>query len=134
MGLSKMDLARVARVGRSTIADLINRGKIPGREVTRARIEAALGWTAGSFGAVLDGAQPILRSDTEYPLSGTTRVLVEQLSQISQEARAGAAAAETLSKRLQVIGELAEAAAQLAARTRENKCREHGSVAGIREK
>jgi hypothetical protein len=113
-----MDLAKVARVGRSTITDLINRGKVPGREVTRARIEAALGWTAGSFGTVLDGAEPTLRSDTEYPLSGTTKVLVEQLSQISQEAHAGAAAAETLSKRLQVIGELAESAAQLAARTR----------------
>ena len=70
MGLSKVDLAKVARVGRSTVTDLINRGKIPGREVTRARIEAALGWTAGSFGTVLDGAEPTLRSDVEYPLSG----------------------------------------------------------------
>lgn len=118
MGLSKMDLAKVARVGRSTIADLINRGKVPGREVTRARIESALGWTPGSFGTVLDGAEPTLRSDTEYPLNGITKVLVEQLSQISQEAHAGAVVAETLSKRLQVIGELAESAAQLAARSR----------------
>lgn len=118
LGLSKMDLAKVARVGRSTITDLINRGKVPGREVTRARIETALGWTAGSFGTVLDGADPKLRSDTEYPMSGTTKVLVEQLSQISLEAHAGAAAAETLSRRLSVIGELAESAAQLAARTR----------------
>lgn len=118
MGLSKTDLAKAARVGRSTIADLINRGKIPGREVTRARIEAALGWTAGSFGTVLDGAEPTLRDGTEYPLSGTAKLLVEQLSQISQEARAGAAAAETLSRRLQVIGEIAESAAQVAARSR----------------
>ncbi|BBY46574.1 hypothetical protein MARA_00040 (plasmid) [Mycolicibacterium arabiense] len=51
-------------------------------------------------------------------MSGTTKVLVEQLSQISLEAHAGAAAAETLSRRLSVIGELAESAAQLAARTR----------------
>lgn len=118
LGLSKLDLAKVARVGRSTITDLINRGKIPGREVTRARIEAALGWMAGSFNAVLDGAEPVLRPDSDYPLSGTTKVLVEQLSQISQEAHAGAAAADTLRKRLQVIGDLAESAAQLAARTR----------------
>ncbi|BBY96396.1 hypothetical protein MGALJ_60650 (plasmid) [Mycobacterium gallinarum] len=113
-----MDLAKIARVGRSTITDLINRGKIPGREVTRGRIEAALGWTPGSFGTVLDGAEPTLRSDTEYPQSGTTKVLVEQLTQIAQEARAGSAAADTLSKRLQVIGDMAESAAQLAARTR----------------
>lgn len=118
LGLSKMDLAKVARVGRSTITDLINRGKIPGREVTRGRIEAALGWTPGSFTTVLDGAEPTLRSDTEYPLSGATKVLVEQLTQIAQEARAGSAAADTLSKRLQVIGDIAESAAQLAARTR----------------
>lgn len=118
MGLSKMDLAKVARVGRSTIAELINRGKIPGRDVTRGRIEAALGWTPGSFAMVLDGAAPTLRTDTEYPLSGTTTVLVEQLLQIAQEAQAGAAAAETLSKRLRTIGELAESAAQLASRTR----------------
>ncbi|BBY46573.1 hypothetical protein MARA_00030 (plasmid) [Mycolicibacterium arabiense] len=31
LGLSKMDLAKVARVGRSTITDLINRGKVPGK-------------------------------------------------------------------------------------------------------
>lgn len=118
LGLSKMDLAKIARVGRSTITDLINRGKIPGREVTRARIEAALGWSPGSFATVLDGAEPTLLTGTEYPLSGTTKVLVEQLTQIAQEARAGSAAADTLSKRLQVIGDIAESAAQLAARTR----------------
>jgi hypothetical protein len=118
LGLSKMDLAKVARVGRSTITDLINRGKIPSREVTRERIETALGWTPGSFAAVLAGAEPTLRTGTEYPLSGTAKVLVEQLSQIAQEARAGSAAADTLSKRLQVIGDIAESAAQLAARTR----------------
>jgi hypothetical protein len=113
-----MDLAKVARVGRSTITDLINRGKIPGREVTRGRIEAALGWTPGSFATVLGGAEPTLRSDAEYPLSGTTKVLVEQLTQIAHEARAGSAAADTLSKRLQIIGDIAESAAQLAARAR----------------
>lgn len=80
--------------------------------------QAALGWTPGSFATVLDGAEPTLRNGTEYPLSGTTKVLVEQLTQIAQEARAGAAAADTLSKRLQVIGDIAESAAQLAARTR----------------
>lgn len=118
MGLSKTELASLAKVARSTIAILINRGQVPGRAVTRARIEAALGWTAGSFDAVLDGAEPTLLSTTEYPLSGAKKVLVEQLSQISQEARSGAATAEALSKRLQVIGELAESAAQLATRTR----------------
>lgn len=113
-----MDLAKIARVGRSTIADLINRGKVPGREVTRGRIEAALGWTPGSFATVLAGAEPTVRSDTEYPLNGTTQVLVEQLTQIAQEARAGSAAADTLSKRLETIGDIAESAAQLATRTR----------------
>jgi transcriptional regulator with XRE-family HTH domain len=117
LGLSKQDLAKVARVGRSTVADLINRGKVPGREVTRGRIEAALGWTTGSFGAVMDGGQPTLRSDVSYPLSGSTKVLVEQLEQISAEARSGAAVAEALGKRLQVLGELAESAAHLAARS-----------------
>jgi transcriptional regulator with XRE-family HTH domain len=117
LGLSKQDLAKVARVGRSTVADLINRGKVPGREVTRGRIEAALGWTRGSFGAVMGGGQPTLRSDVSYPLSGSTKVLVEQLEQISSEARSGAAVAEALGKRLQVLGELAESAAHLAARS-----------------
>jgi hypothetical protein len=117
LGLSKQDLAKIARVGRSTVTDLINRGKVPGREVTRGRIEAALGWTAGSFEAVMSGAQPTLRSDVCYPLSGSTKVLVEQLEQISVEARAGATLAETLGKRLRVIGELAESAAHLAARS-----------------
>ena len=117
LGLSKQDLAKVARVGRSTVADLINRGKVPGREVTRGRIEAALGWTTGSFGAVMDGGQPTLRSDVSYPLSGSTKVLVEQLEQISAEARSGAAVVEALGKRLQVLGELAESAAHLAARS-----------------
>lgn len=118
MGLSKMDLARVAKVGRSTIADLINRGKLPVRTGTRDRIEAALGWTPGSFEAVLGGAEPTLRSDAEFPPNATTTVLVEQLSQISQDALAGAALAESLGKKLQAIGELAESAAQLAARSR----------------
>lgn len=118
LGLSKMDLAKIARVGRSTITDLINRGKIPGREVTRGRIEAALGWTPGSFATVLGGAEPTLRADIEYPLSGTAKVLVEQLTQIAQEARAGSAAADTLSKRLKLIGDIAESAVQLATRSR----------------
>ncbi len=116
LGLSKQDLAKVARVGRSTVADLINQGKVPARVVTRSRIEAALGWMAGSFDAVLDGTDPTLRSDSSYPLSGYTKVLVEQLEQISEEAHAGAVAAEMLSKRLRSVGELAESAAQLAAR------------------
>jgi predicted transcriptional regulator len=117
MGLSKMDLAKVARVGRSTITDLINRGKIPGRQVTRAQIEAALGWTAGSFDAVMAGADPVLRNDVCYPLTGSAKVLVEQLQQISVDARAGADAAVSLSERLQAIGALAESAAHLAARS-----------------
>jgi hypothetical protein len=117
LGLSKQDLAKIARVGRSTVTDLINRGKVPGREVTRGRIEAALGWTAGSFEAVMGGAEPTLRADACYPLSAPTKVLVEQLEQISAEPRAGAAVAETLSKRLQVIGDLAESAAHLATRS-----------------
>jgi hypothetical protein len=116
LGLSKQDLAKIARVGRSTVTDLINRGKVPGREVTRGRIEAALGWTAGSFEAVMGGAEPTLRADACYPLSAPTKVLVEQLEQISAEARAGAAVAEKLGKRLQVIGDLAESAAHLATR------------------
>ena len=116
LGLSKQDLAKVARVSRSTVTDLINRGKVPGRAATRGRIEAALGWIAGSFDAVLGGAEPTLRSDASYPLSGSTKVLVQQLAQISEEAHAGAVAAETLSRRLRAIGELAESAAHLAAR------------------
>lgn len=116
LGLSKQDLARIARVGRSTVADLINRGKVPGREATRGRIEAALGWTAGSFAEVLDGGEPCLREGVAYPPSGSVTVLVEHLQQIAEEASAGAAVAETLGKRLQLISELAEAAANLARR------------------
>lgn len=134
LGLSKMDLAKIARVGRSTITDLINRGKVPGREVTRGRIEAALGWTSGSFASVLDGAEPTLRSGAEYPLTGTTKVLVEHLTQIAQEARASSAMADTLSKRLQAIGDIAESAAHLAARTRTNSCTDHLPVAEIIER
>ncbi|WP_345892226.1 helix-turn-helix domain-containing protein [Mycolicibacterium sphagni] len=118
LGLSKIDLAKLARVGRSTVTDLINRGKIPARDVTRGRIEAALGWTPGSLELVLAGAEPTLRDGADYPLSATTEVLVEQLTQIAQEARAGLAAATILSKRLQVICDAAESAAQLAARPR----------------
>lgn len=114
LGLSKQDLARVARVGRSTVADLINRGKVPGREATRGRIESALGWTAGSFGAVLGGGDPSLREGVSYPPSGSVEVLVEHLLKIAEEANAGAAAAEALGKRLHAIGELAESAANLA--------------------
>lgn len=67
---------------------------------------------------MLGGAEPTLRADIEYPLSGTAKVLVEQLTQIAQEARAGSAAADTLSKRLELIGDIAESAVQLATRTR----------------
>jgi hypothetical protein len=131
LGLTKADLAKIARVGRSTIDGLINRGMVPGREVTRGRIEAALGWTSGSFASVLAGAEPTLRTGAEYPLTGTTKVLVEHLAQIAQEARAGSAVADTLSKRLQVIADIAESAAQLAARTHVNLCSDHPPVAEI---
>lgn len=117
LGLTKHDLAKVARVGRSTIADLINRGKVPGRHATRERIETALGWTEGSFQAVMEGAEPTVRSNVAYPLSGSTKVLLDQLRQVSEEALAGAAAADALSKRLRAIGERAQSAAHLAART-----------------
>lgn len=118
LGLSKQDLARIARVGRSTIADLINRGKVPGREVTCGRIEAALGWSVGSFEKVLGGAEPMLREDVSYPPSGSAKVLVEQLRQVAAEARAGAAAAAALTGRFGAIAELADSAAHLAARPR----------------
>jgi transcriptional regulator with XRE-family HTH domain len=116
LGLSKQELARISRVSRSTIADLINRGRVPGRNVTRERIEAALGWRAGSFEAVAGGGDPSLSEGAAYPRNGPMRVLVDQLRQISEEADAGATAAETLGKRLRVIGELAESAARLALR------------------
>lgn len=131
LGLTKADLAKIARVGRSTIDGLINRGMVPGREVTRGRIEAALGWASGSFARVLAGAEPTLRTGAEYPLTGTTKVLVEHLTQIAQEARAGSAVADTLSKRLQVIADIAESAAQLAARTHINSCTDHPPIAEI---
>lgn len=44
LGLSKHDLARIARVARPTVSRLINHAEIPARASTLGRIEKALGW------------------------------------------------------------------------------------------
>lgn len=116
LGLSKLDLSRLARVGRSTIADLINQHKVPGRAATRRRIEAALGWTDGTCEQVMDGQAPQLRADVSYPPSASAKVLVEQLDQITEEAAASAVLADSLASRLRNLADASAAAAHLARR------------------
>lgn len=116
LGLSKLDLARLARVARSTIADLINQGKVPSRATTRRQIEAALGWTEGSFELTMAGHPPELRGDAAYPPSQTAQVLIEQLNHIHAEAAALASAADAMGHRFRQLAEATQAAAHLVSR------------------
>lgn len=116
LGISKLDLARLARVGRSTIADLINQHKVPGRAATRRRIETALGWTEGTCEQVMAGQPPQLRDDVSYPPSASAKVLVDQLDQITEEAAASAVLADSLATRFRNLAEASAATAHLVRR------------------
>lgn len=108
-GLSKHDLARLARVARPTISLLINHGKIPSRAATLDRIGAALGWEAGTCAALLAG-QPA--PGPRPPATRSAQLMAQRLTEIAEEARTAASAAEQSIVRLKTIEERARAAAQ----------------------
>jgi hypothetical protein len=108
-GLSKHDLARLARVARPTISLLINHGKIPSRAATLDRIGAALGWEAGTCAALLAG-QP---APGPYPpATRSAKLVAQRLTEIAEEARSAAAAVEQSVLRLKTIEDRARAAAR----------------------
>jgi DNA-binding LacI/PurR family transcriptional regulator len=114
LGLSKHDLARIARVARPTVSRLINHAEIPARASTLSRIEKALGWEAGACAAVLDGqAQP----GPSPVVSRSSQVVAQRLTEIADEASVVADVAQSAARRMKSIEERARAAAQLALRT-----------------
>jgi hypothetical protein len=117
LGLTKLELARIARVGRSTVANLINNAVVPAKPVTLERIGTALGWAAGSCTAVLAGGSPTLRPDVAVAPRMSARVIAARLAQIAAEAQSAAAEAEGQARRLRALEEQARATAQLALRT-----------------
>jgi hypothetical protein len=108
-GLSKHDLARLARVARPTISRLINHGMVPSRTATLDRIGAALGWEAGTCAALLAG-QPL--PGPRAPATRSAQLVAQRLTEIAEEARSAAGAAEQSILRLKTIEERARAAAQ----------------------
>ncbi|BDN85413.1 MULTISPECIES: helix-turn-helix domain-containing protein [Mycobacteriaceae] len=109
-GLSKHELARIARVGRSTVSRLINHAEIPARAATLDRIGAALGWEAGTCAAVLGGQPaPVQR----VAASSSAKLVAQRLTEIANEAHTVAGAAEQSIARLKAIEERARTAAQL---------------------
>ena len=114
LGLSKHDLARIARVARPTVSRLINHAEIPARASTLASIEQALGWEAGACAALLDGeTQPV----PSPIVSRSSQVVAQRLSEIADEASIVADVAQSAARRMKSIEERARAAAQLALRT-----------------
>jgi len=114
LGLSKHDLARIARVARPTVSRLINHAEIPARASTLASIEQALGWEAGACAALLDGkTQP----GPSPIVSRSSQVVAQRLSEIADEASIVADVAQSAARRMKSIEERARAAAQLALRT-----------------
>ncbi|MEE6140494.1 helix-turn-helix transcriptional regulator [Mycobacterium sp. 050128] len=107
-GLSKHDLARLARVARPTISLLINHGKVPSRAATLDRIGAALGWEAGTCAALLAG-QPT--PGPRPPATRSAQLLAQRLTEIAEEARTAVCAAEQSIVRLKTIEERARTAA-----------------------
>jgi transcriptional regulator with XRE-family HTH domain len=108
-GLSKHDLARLARVARPTISLLINHGKIPSRAATLDRIGAALGWETGTCAALLAG-QPA--PGPCPPATRSAKLVAQRLTEIAEEARSAAAAVEQSVLRLKTIEDRARAAAR----------------------
>jgi transcriptional regulator with XRE-family HTH domain len=114
LGLSKHDLARIARVARPTVSRLINHAAIPARAATLDRIGAALGWEAGSCAAMLAGeGGPGPRT----AVSRSAQLVAQRLTEIADEARSAAEDAQEWTFRLNTIEERARAAAQLVLRT-----------------
>ncbi|WP_155268796.1 helix-turn-helix domain-containing protein [Mycobacterium kansasii] len=108
-GLTKNELARIARVGRSTVVRLINHGDIPARAVTLDRIGSALGWEAGTCAALLAGQQTPGRRPVT---SRSAKLVAQRLTEIADEARSAAAVAEQSVLRLNAIEQRARAAVQ----------------------
>jgi DNA-binding LacI/PurR family transcriptional regulator len=114
LGLSKHDLARIARVARPTVSRLINHAEIPARASTLARIEKALGWEVGACAALLNGqTQP----GPSPVVSRSSQVVAQRLSEIADEAGSVADVLQRAAARMKGIEERARAAAQLALRT-----------------
>jgi transcriptional regulator with XRE-family HTH domain len=111
IGLSKLDLSRLAGVSRPVVSRLINHGEVPGSRKVRDALGAALGWESGSCDAVLSGAAPTLRVSARASL-----LLAQRLREIAAEADAAAADSDHQAQRWREIGESARAAARLALR------------------
>ncbi len=116
LGLSKHDLARIARVARPTVSRLINHAEIPARASTLARIEKALGWEVGACAALLDGQQ---QPGPLAIVSRSSQVVAQRLTEIADEASVVADAAHNAAVRMKSIEQRARAAAQLVLRTAE---------------
>ena len=113
LGLSKHDLARIARVARPTVSRLINHAEIPARASTLARIDQALGWEAGACSAMLNGhGQP----GPPRVVSRSSQVVAQRLTEIADEASSVAEVIQHAASRMKGIEERARAAAQLALR------------------
>ncbi|MDO3240968.1 LacI family DNA-binding transcriptional regulator [Mycobacteroides abscessus subsp. abscessus] len=111
IGLSKLDLSRLAGVSRPVVSRLINHAEVPANRSVRDALGAALGWEPGSCDAVLAGGEPTLRATARASL-----LLAERLREIAAEADAAAADSDQLAKRWREIGDSARAAAELALR------------------
>lgn len=114
LGLSKHDLARIARVARPTVSRLINHAEIPSRAATLGRIEKALGWEAGACAAMLNGHT---RPGPTVVVSRSSQVVAQRLSEIADEAGNVAHVMQDAASRMKGIEERARAAAQLVLRT-----------------
>lgn len=114
LGLSKHDLARIARVARPTVSRLINHAEIPARASTLGRIEKALGWESGACAALLNGHK---QPGPTPVVSRSSQVVAQRLSEIADEASIVADVAQSAARRMKSIEERARAAAQLALRT-----------------
>jgi methyl-accepting chemotaxis protein len=114
LGLTKHDLARIARVARPTVSRLINHAEIPGRASTLGRIEKALDWEAGACAALLNGTA---RPGPAPVVSRSSQVVAQRLTEIADEVGSIAAVIQHAAARLKGVEERARAAAQLAVRT-----------------
>lgn len=111
IGLSKLDLSRLAGVSRPVVSRLINHAEVPANRSVRDALGAALGWEPGSCDAVLAGAEPTLRATARASL-----LLAERLREIAADADAAAADSDQQAQRWREIGKSARAAAELALR------------------
>lgn len=113
LGLSKHDLARIARVARPTVSRLINHAEIPARASTLARIDKALGWEDGACSAMLDGRK---QPGPPPVVSRSSQVVAQRLTEIADEASSVAEVIQHAASQMKGIEMRARAAAQLALR------------------